>query len=291
MYQTNKIDNSDLFDRFLINFQTDIKKIVGKFKKSFHTLSDQEIYSECNLHLLKNKERILESFSNNQDFTEQEFKKIAYHYVKNETTWSHYRVTNKSYFKRKVDGIIETDDGPKSYFDSIIETEGEENSQIDNDKMYFGFNSKQFLRMLTKYSYLLNEQELRIISYVQIGLNLVKIAEKFNVTHQAISLSFLNIRKKLKSHFNFDEVINGGSSAAIEKGQSGLSSFFEDKRIDLVINQRDKLKIFNLITNNPNKYLAKEINQKLFDNKYSIRKIWGAIISLKLNKFVKKVRP
>lgn len=283
-----KINNSDRFDEFLIEFQQDIKKIVGKFKKNFHALSDDEVYSECNLHLLKNKDRILESFSGEKDFTESEFKKIAYHYVKNETVWSHYRVAKKAYFARRTDGVIETDEGSKSYFESIIDTHGEENKEIDNDKLFFGFNSKQFLRMLIKYSYLLNEQELRIISYIQLGLNLNQIAEKFDITHQAISFCFVNIQKKLKSHFNFNDVLNGGSAEAINKGSSNISSFFKKRRSIDMVSEADRIKIRDFIINNPKLYTGKEINKKLFGNKYYMPKIWGTIRSLKLSNFIKK---
>lgn len=67
--------NSKLFDQYLVEFQEDIKRIVGKFKKSFHALSDEEIYSECNLHLLKNKEKILDSFSEIKILISQSLKK------------------------------------------------------------------------------------------------------------------------------------------------------------------------------------------------------------------------
>ena len=104
----------NLFDDFLVEFQDDIKRIAGKFKKHFHLLSDDEIYSECNLHLLKGKEKILSTFSQDSDFTREQFKKIAYHYVKNEVVWSHYRVQNKSYNRRRLDGFVETEDGTKT---------------------------------------------------------------------------------------------------------------------------------------------------------------------------------
>lgn len=279
--------HSDLFDQYLTEFQEDIRRIVGKFKKSFHALSDEEIYSECNLHLLKNKEKILNSFSDDQEFNQTEFKKIAYHYVKNECVWTHYRFMNKSYNRRKLDGYIETDDGTKTIFEAAIETQGKENEDIDSDLIFHAATTDQFFHVLTKYSYLLTEQEVEIISYIRSGFNQDQIAEKLEVTHQAISFCYKNIQAKLKSHFNFHDVLNGGSVKLITDGQKAIDSFFNVDHQEPSISKEDKQKIKNYILENPNAYTGIEINKKLFNSKYSNQKIWGAIKSLKLTPLVK----
>jgi transposase len=276
--------NSDLYDQYLCEFQEDIKRIVGKFKKSFHALTDEEVYSECNMHLLKSKDKILKTFSEGQEFNQAEFKKIAYHFAKNEVVWSHYRFQNKSYNRRKLDGIIETDDGPKSLFEATIETAGIENEDLDNDFIYFTANSKKFFHVLNTYSYLLTEQEGLIISYIRKGFNQDQIAEKLEVTHQAISFSFKNIQAKLRSYFNFDEVMNGGSVESIQKGVKALNNFFNNSNKELLITAEDKKKIKKYILSNPKRYTAEQINKKLFNLKYSTKKVWGAIKSLKLTK-------
>lgn len=293
MYSTSevKLKNSKLFDRFLTNFQEDIKRIVGKFKKSFHVLSDQDIYSECNLYILKSKDRILDSFSDDQEFTESEFKKIAYHYVKNETIWSHYRVTNKAYYKRRVDGVVNTDDGLKSSFDIAIENEGQEsheNTEIDDDESFLQFNSQQFFHILTEYSYLLTEQEVKVLSYIQAGESHTDIAERFGVSHQAISFTFVTIQHKLKRHFSLDEVLNGGSPKSLHDGVTAISGFFKAKEQNKKLTEADERKLQLFILNHPNKYTGGELNKKLFNNKYNIYKIWGAIKKFKLNKIVKR---
>ena len=52
--------NSQSYDLYLADFQTDIRKIIGKFRKSYHALSEEDIFSECNFSLIKNKKKILE---------------------------------------------------------------------------------------------------------------------------------------------------------------------------------------------------------------------------------------
>ena len=47
-------DNLDCFHNFLSNFQEDITKLVGKFRRSYHLMSAEDIISEINFDLLKN---------------------------------------------------------------------------------------------------------------------------------------------------------------------------------------------------------------------------------------------
>ena len=51
--------DTDLFDSLLIDFQPDLKKIIGKFRRQGHLLDPDEILSEVNAYLLKKKEDII----------------------------------------------------------------------------------------------------------------------------------------------------------------------------------------------------------------------------------------
>ena len=278
--------NLNLFDEYLINFQEDIKRIVGKFKKNFHALSNEEIYSECNIHLLKNKEKIVSSFED-QELTESEFKKIAYHYTKNEAVWSHYRFTNKAYEKRKLDGVANTEDGPKTTFEITIDTLGYENEELDNDFDFFQKNSKQFFHVLKEYSYLLNENESKILSYLSQGLNQDSIAEKLGVTHQAVSFAVIKLQEKLNAFFNLEDILQGDSQGAIAEGKNAIENFFSKPRVPKITAQ-DKLKIRELITSNPKKYTGEQVNKILFNNKFSSRQITSSIIKSGFGKFIIK---
>ena len=128
-YASNHKD-SDSFDLFLCNFQEDIRRIIGKFRKNYHALSPEELASECNVHLLKYKNKILDSFLDSE-FNESDFKKISYHYVKNLVSWSHYGEVNEKYNAKRLDQIHETEDGSKTTFELSLDTQGKEDSFFD----------------------------------------------------------------------------------------------------------------------------------------------------------------
>lgn len=282
--QKRIIKNSKLFDEYLVNFQQDIRRIVGKFKKSFHALTDEEVYSECNMHLLKNKDKIVESFESNE-MSEADFKKVAYHYCKNEAVWSHYRFTNKSYNRRKLDGVTNTDDGPKTTFELAIDTLGEENEDLDNDYDHFQQIAKKFLHVLTEYSYLLTESEVKVLSYVAKGWNQDKIGEHLGITHQAISHSMITMQEKLNAYFDFNEIMNSDGGQAIPEGTEALNSFFSNTPSPKISNQ-DKSKIKDFLYKHPKKYKCKDINKILFNNKFTNNQIGSCIAKAKLNCFL-----
>lgn len=275
--------NLNLFDEYLIAFQEDIKRIVGKFKKSFHVLSDDEVYSECNLHLLKSKEKIVSSFED--EMSESEFKKIAYHYCKNEVTWSHYRTTGQAYNKRRLDTLVETEDGSKTTFDLAVESSGEENKDLDNDTKFLSHVSSNFFHILTKYSYLLTETETEVLAFLRKGITQDEIAEKLGVTHQAISHTGKVIAEKLKSQFSFEEIMEADCNTSILDNFQSFNAFFvgEDKRIT----KEHKNKLKNFLNKYPSEFTTKELSEKLFNSKYNLIQISKCIKSMKLSYLVK----
>ena len=81
--QTNKsID----FDRYLGEYQPDLKRIIGKHRYAHHILDQDEMLSEINLSIVKKKEDIIEMLGEN--FCKTEFTKVAYNYAKNCIKWS-----------------------------------------------------------------------------------------------------------------------------------------------------------------------------------------------------------
>lgn len=278
--------NQDLFNEYLVSFQEDIKKIVGKFKKKYHSLSDDEIYSECNIHLLKNRDKIIESFGDTE-MPESEFKKIAYHYCKNETSWSHYNFNSRAYNRRKLDSFQDTEDGLKTTFESVIDTQGEEDADLDNDYDFFQKISQRFFHILLEYSYVLTETECKVLSYIQKGWSQERIGERLNVTHQAISACFVSIQEKLNCYFDFNEIMESDSGDCILQGKSELDNFFV-KNVKPKISSNDRKKIKNFLIKNPCNYKAQDVNRILFKNKFSNRQVACSITKSKLNYLLKK---
>ena len=254
---------SELYDSFLSEYQKDILRIVQKYRRSYHALSFDDLVSECNLSLIKQKKKILETF-NEVEFTQDEFKKIAYCYVRNTINWTHYAEKNSTEYQKKVDIIHETEDGPKTTFEVAIENEGEEDVEIEGSDSSDGY--KRFFHILSEYSYLLTDSETKLISFLSEGLNQDQISQKLRVTRQAVSFAFVNMQKKLSSCFSFQDIINHDSGKLVCKGKDSINSFFSDMTPSITIEDKQKIKSF--VKDNPYQYNSKQINEKLFNNKY-----------------------
>lgn len=278
--------DSKLFDQYLIAYQEDIKRIVGKYRKSYHILSNQEICSECNMYLVKKKYEILKSFNEENVFTQSQFNKIAFHYAKNSVIWTQGILSRKGYHAKRVDLVTNTDEGPKTSFEIEVENHGIENKDIDSDALFFSQNIKNFMHLLTEYSYLLTDKESRILALLKSGLNQDQIAERLKVTHQAISLRVIELQEKIKNHFNLNEVTEGGSAKAITKGLRSIETFFDVKNKATKVIEEDKLLLRDYVLANPYKYNVAQLNNNLFNNKYTSHKVAGAIKSLKLTPFI-----
>ena len=60
------------------------------------------------------------------------FKKMAFTYIKNIINWSHYAEDNKKYNTRRVDAVINTEDGPKTTFEMVVNLQGQEDEKVNN---------------------------------------------------------------------------------------------------------------------------------------------------------------
>ncbi len=278
--------DSELFDQYLIAYQKDIKRIVGKYRKSYHILSHEEICSECNMYLVKKKYEILKSFNEENVFTQSQFNKIAFHYAKNSVIWTQGILSRKGYHAKRVDLVTNTDEGPKTSFEIEVENSGTEDESIDSDELFLSQNIKNFMHILTEHAYLLTNHESRVLALLKSGMNQYKIADHLGVTHQAISLRIIEMQAKIKNHFNFHEVIQGGSVEAISKGVKSIETFFDVKNQALKVTEGDKLLLRDHVLANPYKYNVAQLNKLLFNNKYTSHKVAGAIKSLKLTPLI-----
>jgi len=130
------MSESDLFDQYLIDYQPDLKRIIGKHRLPNHALGEDEVLSEINSYLLKKKEDII-AYRNEEkevfEFTHIGFKKAAFTYAKNLIKWTHIRRNNTSYVKRRVDVMHKTEDGEATTFEWLCDTLGEEDIGFEFD--------------------------------------------------------------------------------------------------------------------------------------------------------------
>jgi DNA-binding NarL/FixJ family response regulator len=260
--------DSDVFDSYLNDFQDDINRIVGKFRYPSHLLSHEELVSESNLSLIKKRDEILTNFEG--VFIEVSFKKLAYMFVRNIIKWTNYRIARSPYVGKRVDLQHSTEDGSKTTYELAVETNGEEESFFEeydrNEKCSY------LMKMIKEYSALLTDKEVKVLSFLEVGLTQYEIAEKLDITHQAVSLMSIKIFDKIKSHFG-SKVIQDNSFDKVVEGHRAISSFFnpEDKNTPLGGADRESLRKFLLA--NAKGYTSKQVSEIFMKGKYSHRQV------------------
>ena len=217
---------SQLYDQWLSDYQPDLVKIVGKHHyNGKHAISAEEVISEVNFRLIKDKDKLIKERV--VDLTS--FKQIAYSYARNLIKWTADGVTakDKKYFNNRSDGIISTDDGEKTLFDYVSETLGEE------DPSFRELNASQKVANIQKwifnYSHFLSDRQKNVMHFVFKGKKLIEIGEALGVTHQAISLMVDDALSKIKSHLK-PETLLQSEKDIIKSGRDSINYLFGPRR-------------------------------------------------------------
>lgn len=276
--------DTDLFDSLLIDFQPDLKKIIGKFRRQGHLLDPDEILSEINAYLLKKKEDII-NYRDEENgvvkFTEIGFKKAAYAYCKNLVGWQHSRVAKSKYVSKRLDITHETEDGTKTSFEFFCEKEGKEDEGFAFDD---GSKFKYIYKLLTIYDDSLSENEKKILEMMKSGKRQEDIAEELGVTHQAISHAYLNLVEKIKQKINFN--INDETPEKIEKGIQSLNSLFKKKRT--ILSSKYRKDLISFISNAYKKYTLEEVSRIFKNGVFSENQICGVLNTSGFGDFIIK---
>ncbi len=273
----------DKYNNWLEEFQEDIQKIIGKYRYSNHLLSKEELTSEINLSLLKKRSDLILYMKNNKGFNQVSFKHCAFIYARNLVKWSHLSLCNKSYVKRRVDGTVyDEDDGYKSTFEAIVDKEG-----IEDDGYNFDDKNKQkaLLKIIKEYSSLLTSHQKIVFTYLEKGLTHEQIANKLGITHQAISLCFIDIKNRIKTQFG-DVSLKDNSYDKVSKGKIAIKQFFEPAKDLIIEKDREKLKVIMHL--HPNEFTAKNITEMFFNNRYNHRQIVSCCVKKGWSSFLKK---
>ena len=266
--------DSELFDDLLTNFQEDLRRIIGKFRGVNHKLSKDEMLSEANLHLIKNKDNIINYKNEDQEiseFTEVGFKKAAYSYTRNLIGWSQSRQLKNSYVRRRVDYTHKTEDGELSTFEVLCQTlpTDEEYSEFDSNEKF-----KYIIKFLTEYTQSLTPNELEIFKQLKKGKNQYTIAQESGVTHQAVSIAVIKLIEKIKNLLKFDYK-SDNSSEKITKGNEAMSSLFGYKRE--YFSPKDSKELIELIKKNYKKYSLDELTEFFKNGKFEKCQILGVL--------------
>lgn len=288
MKMINKIDKktlSDQYDEWLAGYQQDIKKIIGKYRKPFHRLDPDEIASQANLSLIKYKEKMLNEYEGTFDYSA--FQKMAFTYIKNIINWSHYAEDNKKYNTRRVDAVINTEDGPKTTFEMVVNLQGQEDEEVNN--LFVTDKYKKIIKVITKYYDILTENEVRLISMMQKGMTEEQMAEELEVTRQAVNFNYHTIVAKLRSFISTDQVF-GSNYKEVEKGNKAISSFFDTKGNHCLAQAHSK-HLKELVLNKPYNYTLNDlinISRKKWCAEYTKKQISNSLSKRKIHCFLKK---
>ena len=231
------------FEEFLINYQEDLTRIVGKHLLPTLHIKTEDVVSVTNYQLLKTKDKFFQRFGYN--FSKAEFGKWAYNYARNLTKWQATRYRDKD--KNLAYGTFYTEDGEKSLFDIVSEETGEENEELEE----FDADSKLKVieNIINKYSHILAPVEKRVFLGLLHGESELEISKSCDVTRQAVNLSKIRVIGKIRAYYSD---LNLADSPSITPSKM-------DKSISTVLNILNKAEVrrlkYHSVTKHPNKNL------------------------------------
>jgi RNA polymerase sigma factor (sigma-70 family) len=231
------------FEEFLVNYQDDLKRIIGKHLTNTLHIKVDDVVSVTNQQLLSTKDKFFERFG--YDFTKSDFGKWAYNYARNLTKWQAIRYINKD--AKLQDGSFYTDEGEKSLFDIVAEATGEENEELEQ------FDKGEKLRVITniinKYSHVLTEHEKEVFEGLLQGVTELELSQKYDSSRQAINLTKSRIYDKI--HHSF------GSFSVEDEPIVSLREM--DSSLEVVLDILNKAEVrrlkYHSVSSTPNKNL------------------------------------
>lgn len=250
------------FDEYLVDFQLDLRRIIGAYRRPTHKKSLDEILSQVNLYLVKTKDDIIEKLGD--QFSRENFGKMAYTYARNHVSWEQSNALNSKHVKNLSDNLHQTEDGPKTTFELVVEYQGEEDSGFEDFDHSEKF--KQILKDIREYSNVLTKTQLLYMRFVEVGFNYRQIASHFNVTHQAVSHEMRDAFRKVSQIFKI-KFNNEEDGHLITKGQQAMEDFFGVKR-ERHFEKSDETPLTAFLLSSPGKYSVGDVSKNLFKGKY-----------------------
>ena len=184
------------FEEFLVSYQLDLKRIVGKHLSRYLHIKVEDVVSVVNYQLIKTKQKFFDRFG--YDFSKSDFTRWAYSYARNLTKWQALRYKDKD--AKLQDGSYYTEDGEKSLFDIVSEETGEENEELE--EFDAGAKLKVIEDIINKYSHILAPVEKRVFSGLLHGESELEISQSCDVTRQAVNLTKIRVIDKIRAHYN-----------------------------------------------------------------------------------------
>jgi len=231
------------FEEFLVNYQDDLKRIIGKHLTHTLHIKVDDVVSVTNHQLLTTKDKFFERFGYN--FTKSDFGKWAYNYARNLTKWQAIRYIEKD--KKLQDGSYYTEDGEKSLFDIVSEGRGEENEELEE----FDGDAKLKVieNIINKYSHVLAPTEKEVFTGLLHGHTELEIATTQGITRQAVNLTKIRVIEKIRSHYNSLSV-EDSPRVSLEKMDESIETVLD------IFNKAEVRRLkYHSVSKHPNKNL------------------------------------
>jgi RNA polymerase sigma factor (sigma-70 family) len=224
----NQIELNKDFDQWLVDYQEDLSRIIGKHRYSHHLLDHSEVLSEVNRALMKDKEKLLNKKGIN-DFSE--FKKIAYSYARNYIKWTADGCSSrdKRYANLKVDTHAGSDSEETTYFELICATQAEEDPEFR--KLDVSQRYENLKKWIFDYSHFLSERQKVVLEFAMKGSTFDEIGDAIGITHQAISVCVQEINEKISSYIKKGS-ISKSEETVIRDGMNSVNYLFGPKRAE-----------------------------------------------------------
>ena len=271
------------FDRYLTDYQPDLKRIIGKHRYPHHHLDEVELLSDINLSLIKKKEDILAQLG--EGFCRTEFNKISYNYARNCIKWTHGRLSRISYYSKRSNGVAQTEDGPKTSFEMAVETEGYEEEgfeSFDGSEKY-----KYIIKLIKDYSYILTPSEHKVFCLLEKDLKQEEMAEELGITRQAISICIIEMFAKIRSYLGEGVLEDDGYSGVI-KGRQSIKDFFTENRA-FVMEDEEMNELKDLLTSNHKVYTIHGLAEEFKGGKYGYKRLLAIINKCGLYSHIRRI--
>ena len=223
------MNNKEKAFQWLGEYQPDLIKIVGKYRKADHILSVEEIVSEVNNYFINKIDNILINHPEIKD--EKACKYFLYKIARNFIPWTKegsYSSKGKKYARFKVDYTVTDDEGEsKTAFEYICDTVGEQDPEFI--KLNKSEKYENILKWLIDYSDILTPRQKNLLPFVLQGKTLDDLGKALNVTHQAISHSILDMYDRIKSYLKININEDYDKTVLIE-GNKSINYLFGEQR-------------------------------------------------------------
>jgi hypothetical protein len=217
----------DSYDQLLADFQSDLRFIVRKYRKNFHSLSEEEIVSEVNRRLILYKDKYI--FQDDACLHKDGFVRFAYACAKNAVFWTAKGASKKDQTRNQCTTLFSfieersSDYDAQSFFAKNALNAAQEESFLES--LYPSNKINNVIKWITEYSDFLDERESAIFKQLILGKTHQEICKSVGVTRQMVSLIVINIFQKIKD--NVKVKINTDSSLVkIKKGLKAVNHLF-----------------------------------------------------------------